>query len=184
MDLPSRTATDLKVRPFFAFFDPEPMVNENLIDVLIFIYENYMDSDDTIAKDQIMLEEELLKAGFAKLEIDSAFDWLDELARRQTSLLDSPVLESESIRIYSDQEQQYFDLEIQGLLHYLMQAGILNPVTLELVIERAMALKNDHLEVDDIKWIVLLVLLNQPGQENAIALMEEIVYNGDPGHLH
>jgi uncharacterized protein Smg (DUF494 family) len=26
--------------------------------------------------------------------------------------------------------------------------------------------------------------LNQPGQENAFALMEELVYNGEPVYLH
>ena len=41
-----------------------------------------------------------------------------------------------------------------------------------------------ELEAEDVKWIVLLVLLNQPGQENAFALMEELIYNGDPGELH
>ncbi len=160
------------------------MVNENLIDVLIYIYEHYMDSDNTVPRDQILLEEELRKAGFTKLEIDSAFDWLDELAQRQGSLVDSPVGTSKSIRIYSNVEQQHLDLEIQGLLHYLVHAGILDPVSRELVIERAMALDSQELDADDIKWIVLLVLLNQPGRENAIALMEEIVYNGDSGHLH
>ena len=41
-----------------------------------------------------------------------------------------------------------------------------------------------ELTADDVKWIVLLVLLNQPGQENAFALMEELVYNGEPLYLH
>lgn len=160
------------------------MVNENLIDVLIYIYENYMDSDDAAPRDQILLEEELLKAGFSQSEIESAFDWLDELARRQVSLVDSPVGGGESIRIFSEQEQHQLDVEMQGLLHHLLQTGILDPTSHELVIERAMALNSQELTTDDIKWIVLLVLLNQPGRENAIALMEEIVYNGDPGHLH
>ena len=41
-----------------------------------------------------------------------------------------------------------------------------------------------EMTADDVKWIVLLVLLNQPGQENAFALMEELVYNGEPVYLH
>jgi Smg protein len=52
------------------------------------------------------------------------------------------------------------------------------------VIERAMALDTADLEADDVKWIVLLVLLNQPGQESAFALMEELIYNGNPDVLH
>jgi Smg protein len=54
----------------------------------------------------------------------------------------------------------------------------------ERVIERAMAIESEELSADDVKWVVLLVLLNQPGQENAFALMEELVYNGEPLYLH
>jgi Smg protein len=54
----------------------------------------------------------------------------------------------------------------------------------ELVIERCMAIETEELTTDDVKWVVLLVLLNQPGHENAFALMEELVYNGEPPYLH
>ncbi len=144
-------------------------MNENLIDVLIFIYENYMDADNQ-PQDQILLEEELAKAGFSTEEIHKAFDWLDELAWRQGSL--------------TDQEQQRLDLETRGMLLYLEQIGILDAASRELVIERAMALDTEDLTADDVKWIVLLVLLNQPGQESAFALMEEMIYNGDQELLH
>ena len=159
-------------------------MNENVIDVLIYIYENYMDSDEAVPQDQIMLEEELIEAGFAKVEVQKAFDWLDELAWRQGHLNTGNVLVNQSIRIFTDQEQQRIDLETQGMLLYLEQIGVLDPRSRELVIERAMALETEELAADDVKWIVLLVLLNQPGQESAFALMEELVYNGDPGYLH
>lgn len=159
-------------------------MNENLIDVLIFIYENYMDDENKVPQDQIMLEEELSRAGFEKEEITGAFDWLDELAWRQGALAENSVHNSHSVRIYTQQEQQRIDLEIQGMLLYLEQTGILDPMSRELVIERAMALGNRELEAEDVKWIVLLVLLNQPGKEKAFALMEELIYNGDPDLLH
>lgn len=159
-------------------------MNENVIDVLIYIYENYMDGDEAVPTDQIMLEEELIEAGFPKLEVQKAFDWLDELAWRQGHLSSGNVLVNKSIRIFTDQEQQRIDLETQGMLLYLEQIGVLDPRSRELVIERAMALESEELGADDVKWIVLLVLLNQPGQESAFALMEELVYNGDPGYLH
>jgi Smg protein len=160
-------------------------VNENLIDVLIYIYENYMDSEESAPMDQVTLEEELLQAGFQQGEVSKAFDWLDELAWRQGSLLEYATRSpNRSMRIYSDREQQKIDLEIQGLLLTLEQSGILDPMSRELVIERCMAIETDVLSSDDVKWVVLLVLLNRPGQENAFALMEELVYNGEPPYLH
>ena len=158
-------------------------MNENLIDVLIFIYENYMDTE-TQPQDQILLEEELSNAGFEKEEIRKAFDWLDELAWRQGAITDAASSTRQSSRIFTASEQQRIDLETRGMLLYLEQSGILDPVSRELVIERAMALDTPELETDDVKWIVLLVLLNQPGQESAFALMEELIYNGNPDVLH
>ena len=158
-------------------------MNENLIDVLIFIYENYMDSENQ-PQDQILLEEELAKAGFESEEIKKAFDWLDELAWRQGSLTEAATTSRHSSRIFTSDEQQRIDLETRGMLLYLEQAGILDAASRELVIERAMALDTPDLEADDVKWIVLLVLLNQPGQESAFALMEELIYNGDPEIVH
>lgn len=161
-------------------------MNENLIDVLIYIYENYMDAEETSAFDQVMLEEELIQAGFQKGEVRKAFDWLDELAWRQGSLVEYSVNAepNKSIRVYNDPERQKIDLEIQGMLLHLEQIGILHPVSRELVIERCMAIETEELTSDDVKWVVLLVLLNQPGQENAFALMEELVYHGEPPYLH
>lgn len=160
-------------------------MNENLIDVLIYIYENYMDSEESIPMDQLTLEEELLQAGFQQGEVSKAFNWLDELAWRQGSLVEyGTAAPNHSIRILSDREQQRMDLETQGLLLNLEQSGILDPMSRELVIERCMAIETEELTTDDVKWVVLLVLLNQPGQENAFALMEELVYNGEPPYLH
>lgn len=161
-------------------------MNENLIDVLIYIYENYMDSEQSVPVDQITLEEELLQAGFKEGEVNKAFNWLDELAWRQGSLVEyeAAAVANRSMRIFSAQEQQKMDLEIQGMLLNLEQMGILDPMSRELVIERCMAIETEELTSDDVKWVVLLVLLNQPGQENAFALMEELVYNGEPPYLH
>ena len=159
-------------------------MTENLIDVLIYIYENYMDSEESVPVDQVTLEEELLQAGFQQGEVRKAFNWLDELAWRQGSLLEYGALPNHSMRIFSTEEQQKMDLEIQGMLLTLEQSGILDPMSRELVIERCMAIETEELTSDDVKWVVLLVLLNQPGQENAFALMEELVYNGEPPHLH
>ncbi len=160
-------------------------MNENLIDVLIYIYENYMDSEESVPVDQITLEEELLQAGFQEGEVRKAFNWLDELAWRQGSLLEyGTSAPNRSVRVFCDREQQKMDLEIQGMLLTLEQSGILDPMSRELVIERCMAIETEELTTDDVKWVVLLVLLNQPGQENAFALMEELVYNGEPPYLH
>ena len=91
-------------------------MNENVIDVLIYIYENYMDAEESAPTDQILLEEELVQAGFPQGEIKKAFNWLDELAWRQGSMAYADAQPNRSMRIYNEREQQRIDLEIQGML--------------------------------------------------------------------
>ncbi|MBG7601399.1 MAG: DUF494 domain-containing protein [Gammaproteobacteria bacterium] len=159
-------------------------MNENIIDVLIYIYETYMDGEKQLPSDQVLIEEHLLKVGFHEGEINKAFDWLDELAWRQGSLHENSDFSQASMRLYSDEEVQRIDMESRGLLLFLEQNGILDPLSRELVIERAMALENPELDSDDIQWIALLVLLNQPGQEAAFTVMQNLVYDGAPDLLH
>jgi Smg protein len=159
-------------------------VNENVIDVLIYIYETYMDGDQPVPSDHIMMQEELLEAGFRQDEIKKAFDWLDDLAWSQGTLEYTSGTTLPSVRIYTEAESRKLDTEIRGMLLFLEQNGILDPFSREIVIERAMALETEEMSADDVKWIVLLVLVNQPGQEAAFTLMEDLVYNGLPEYLH
>ncbi len=159
-------------------------MNENVIDVLIYIYETYMDGDQPVPPDQIIMQEELLNVGFQEGEITKAFDWLDELAWRQGMLSENGVLDSGSMRIYAEQEMLRLDSDARGMLLFLEQNGILDPISRELVIERAMALGSNELDIDDIQWIVLLVLVNQPGMEAAFTVMQDMVYDGIPDLLH
>jgi Smg protein len=158
-------------------------MNENVVDILIYLFENYMDSDQNPPSDQEVIHEELIQAGFPEGEIDKAFQWMEELALRQENqLLQSRA--SGSIRVYNDEEIHRLDTECRGLLLFLEHNNILDPTNRELVIDRAMALDTLQVGVDELKWVVLMVLINQPGQESAFAQMEDLVYNDVPAYLH
>ncbi|MEZ5671400.1 MAG: DUF494 family protein [Thiotrichaceae bacterium] len=60
---------------------------------------------------------------------------------------------------------------------FLEQANILDPQTRELVIDRVMALDTEEFTLEQLKWVVLMVLFNQPGQESSLAWMEDLVYD-------
>jgi len=158
-------------------------MNENVVDILIYLYENYMDGEQAPPSDQNQLRDELLQAGFPAIEIDKAFDWLDDLAHNAQS---SPgeVQKNKSLRVFTDEESARLDMDSRGLLIFLEQNGILTQNARELVIERALALDAPFIVEDELKWIILLVLMNQPGQETAFARMEDMVYNEIPVLLH
>ena len=158
-------------------------MNETVVDVLIYLYENYLDAEQSEQTDQNAVREELIEAGFPQVEINKAFDWLDELASQQTT----PVYRdhrNQSVRIYTEREARQLGTEGRGLLHFLEQSGILDQASRELVIDRAIALDSGPIGVDELKWITLMVLMNQPGQEIAFARMEDLVYSELPVYLH
>lgn len=47
-----------------------------------------------------------------------------------------------------------------------------------------MDLDNPEIELDDMKWVVLMVLFNVPGNESACHQMEELLYDDPEGVLH
>ncbi len=158
-------------------------MNENVVDILIYLFENYMDNDQESSSDQAAIQEELMQAGFPESEIQKAFRWMDGLADQQGA---QPLgaYTDHALRIYTHDEMNHLDIESRGLMLFLEQTNILDPVNRERVIERAMALDTRQVGVDDLKWVVLMVLMNQPGQETAFAQMEDLVYNDIPVYLH
>ena len=158
-------------------------MNENVVDILIYLYENYMDGEQAPPADQNELRDELLQAGFPALEINKAFDWLDDLAHNSQATA-SEDHKTQSIRIFTKEENSRLDLDSRGLLLFLEQNNILTQTARELVIERALALDTPFITEEELKWIILLVLMNQPGQEAAFARMEDMVYSEAPVFLH
>lgn len=155
-------------------------MKEDIFDVLIYLFENYLDGDSDNYPDTSVIASELLDAGFQQPDVNRAFDWLESLADIETiSTIASP-----SFRIFGSQEMAVFDLECRDFLMYLEHSGILSPANREIAIDRAMALKEEEITLDKLKWIVLMVLLSQPGDSAAFSRMEDIVYDLIPTSLH
>jgi len=159
-------------------------MKENVLDVLVYLFENYMADDIEPPEDQETLKTELSQAGFAQGEISRAFEWLDGLSTLQNSGISSKFNSPRAIRIYTIDEMERIDVECRGLLMYLEQAGALDSRSRELVIDRIMALNDDDVDHDVVKWVVLMVLFNQPGQEAAYAWMEDFVFEESFSQLH
>ncbi|HYQ92884.1 MAG TPA: DUF494 family protein [Candidatus Competibacteraceae bacterium] len=158
-------------------------MKENVLDVLLYLFQNYMSDEEDGSSDRESIETELLEAGFPSAEINQAFEWLDGLAARQ----ETPVMllnEERSFRIFTSQELARLDVQGRGFLLFLEQAGVLSSETRELVIDRVMALETEEIDLTQLKWIILMVLFNQPGQEEAYAWMEDLMFEDIAGYLH
>ncbi len=155
-------------------------MNEDIFDVLIYLFENYMDSDMDIDADTDTLKTELKAAGFNSKNIIQAFEWLDTLVQQEEPMFKS----NKNFRIFCAEENQKLDIECRDFIYFLQRLDILTPITRELVIDRAMAIDSHQVSIEKIQWISLIVLLNQPDEELAIAHMENIIYQEESAFLN
>jgi len=157
-------------------------MKETILDVLLYLFEHYFYDDPDAVRDRDSLQNGLIQAGFSPSEINKAFDWLDELAR-QRPVSAAPRLNT-PVRVYSDPELDRLDSECRGFLMFLEHSGVIDADQRELVLDRVMALDQDEVDVDDLKWVVLMVLFNQPGSEAAYAWMESQMFEDEPEPVH
>ncbi|MDQ3205710.1 MAG: DUF494 family protein [Pseudomonadota bacterium] len=162
-------------------------MKESILDVLLYLFEHYLAEDADLVRDRALLQsgplfEELGQAGFTPAEINKAFEWLDALAQQRP--LATPARADGPVRIYAGNELEKLDVECRGFLMFLEQHAVLDAGQRELVLDRAMALDQDELDLDDLKWVVLMVLFNQPGSEAAYAWMETQMFEDEPEPVH
>lgn len=148
-------------------------MKETVLDVLMYLLENYQEGEFSDADNQETLQEELVAAGFPDDQVKQAFNWLDGLAeQRQLPIVFGPTA---ATRLYAREEMAKISTECRGFLMYLEQLGILDAGLRELVIDRLMALR-EEIDLERVKWVCLLVLMNQPDAEEAFGHLEEMVY--------
>ena len=109
----------------------EPM-KENIFDVLMYLFENYMEDEIEILPDSDIVRTELLEAGFEQIEVNKAFDWLESLSLQRAIKASA----SPAFRIFCTQEKAKLDLECRNLLTFLENSGILNSANHALEIEK------------------------------------------------
>ena len=135
-----------------------------MFDVLVYLYENYWRPDACPDHDQ--LSRKLSAVGFDTEEIQEALSWLDGL----TTTAQGYVGEQGelSTRLYTASEREMLGNDSLAFISFLESAGVLPPPMREMVIDRAMAVSADGLELDDIKVIVLMVFWSLGEEPDAL----------------
>ncbi len=166
-------------------FGAEPVrnvrvMNNSVFDILIYVFDRYL-LEDLPAAERSELARDLESAGFGEANVERALDWLADLAEQR----EPPTPRGDSsFRVYAPEELTRLDAQCRGLLTSLEYAGILSAAQRELVIDRLLALDTDELDLDHVKWVVLMVLSSQPGQEIAYSRMEDLVFDVSPREPH
>ena len=155
-----------------------------MFEILMYLFENYMDGSVKLHSDHDTVMAQLEQAGFSTHEIGLALDWLEGLSRMQETTDVPYAVTPYAMRHYSFEELERINVQGRGLLLYLEQIGILDPITREVVLDRLMALDQRELDVGRIKWVVLIALFNQPEKKNALSLLQDMILSDVFGVLH
>jgi Smg protein len=165
-------------------------MNGTVLDILIYVFDRYMFDEAPEVPEREALARDLESAGFGEANVERALDWLADLAGERhrpglnTAEGVAPRIQSAALRIYSTLELTRLSVDCRGLLLSLENADILSPGQRELVIDRLLALDVEDLTLDQVRWVVLMVLSSQPGQEQACARMETLVFDPDTAVAH
>ncbi|CAE6483595.1 MAG TPA: DUF494 domain-containing protein [Nitrosomonas nitrosa] len=131
-----------------------------MYEILIYLFENYFDKGD--CPDSATLTHKLTMAGFGENEICQALTWLSDFTSQKDSEHYSAALaDSTSLRWYAPSEMEAIDIEGRGFILFLEQAGILNPLQRELLIDRVLKMDGSNASLEKIKLVVLLDLWTQ-----------------------
>ena len=147
----------------------------SVLDILIYVFDRYMLEDTSEVPERDDLARDLELMGFGSASVERALDWLAGLADVRLQSAETPACVRPSLRLYSDGELTRLPTESRGFLMHLERHGILSPLQREVVLDRLLALDSEELDTEQIKWVVLMVLSSQPGQEQAFARMEDLV---------
>jgi Smg protein len=159
-------------------------MKESVLDILIFLFENYFDADLESASEpnRDTLKDELERAGFSQREVTQALEWLEQLSADPQRAGAVPT--ARAIRVFDAREQARLDTECRGYIQYLENIGILSAAQRELVIDRLLALEARQIDIEQVKWVVLMALFSQPGHEHAYMRMENLVLDNQLSTMH
>jgi len=164
------------------------IIKQSVVDVLMFLFESYLEDDETnetrrVTDKRDSIQIRLEEMGFHNQEINQAFDWLEDLADLQAENQPFIDIKPTSTRIYSEEEKKLINQESIGFFNFLEQNNILTPGTRELILDRIVAL-GQPLDAEQLKWIIMIVLHTNPGQENTSDLIEDFIFDDVIDRIH
>lgn len=144
---------------------------ESTLEVLFYLFENYSEVDD-VSQNRDALQGYLSEAGFPPKRISHAFDWLESLADEDDDYIIEPS--KKTFRVFSHYECRWINSDCRSYLMFLDEMHVLTPAMRERAIDRVLELKDISFNLNKLKWVILMLLLNQPNSEAAYTWMDSV----------
>ena len=125
-----------------------------MAEVIAFLIEHFQDFDACPPPEDLgrLLED----AGFDATEIGNTLKMLEVLLN--SSEFAAEPLDSQSVRVYSNEETDNLPQEVMGLMQYLVSERAITYEQREIVIHALMHIPSEEITVDTAKVLTLLVL--------------------------
>jgi Smg protein len=151
-----------------------------MFEVLLYLFENYFNPEACPQSDALVRK--LSAVGFERDDIDEALDWLDGLSEVTSDAIPQGFHDG-AVRVYSAFEYERLGSDAIGFLAFLESAGVLDHVLRELIIDRAVAIGDSPISIEQLKVVVLMILWSQEAEVDALVL-EELLDDGSPREIH
>ncbi len=149
-------------------------MKENVVDILKYLFESYLDEEFNQIPTDKQVQKELSLAGFNKKNITKAFQWLEDLSLIEDDLFEQP--ESLQNRVYNSYELERFSTQARGFILYLENKGLLDFNLRETIIDKALALDIEEIDLNLIQWVVLMVFYNISDSDAVFTWIENIIF--------
>ena len=157
-------------------------MTNNILDVLTFMFDILFESaeqDSTQEVDDELLKSHLSDAGFDADRIEKALNWLDNIAALQDGSVTAFDTTHNSMRIYNEIEKNKLDSKARGFIMFMENMGQLSASQRETVIDQVMSLGDSKLTIDDLKWVVMMVIGNSSEAPVPAQWMESVMFYDD-----
>lgn len=151
-----------------------------VFDILMYLFETYLDDDQSEIPSADNIRNELSRIGFHDSNVDKTFKWLDDLSTLKEYNFTIEQIDNNSFRTFSAIESNTFDQQAQAVLIELVNLNILTPTQREIIIDKALALDIAPINQEQMKWVVLMVLFNMPDSAGSFTWIQDLLYQEFP----
>lgn len=159
-------------------------MKDDVLDVLMYLFDHYEDDDLQMSVEHDVLRGRLMDAGFPAQEIDKAFAWVDKLAgsEGQQEFIQQPS--PSAMRSYTSAEQEKMNTRCRSFLLFLEQAEVINALQRENIIDGVMALESERINLEQLKWIIMMILENQADDDDEMTWKQDLMLGETEGMVH
>src|SRR5512137_2377114 len=155
--------------------------SEPMFDVLVYLFENC--AAFRACRDADSITRRLAEAGFDDDQITDAIAWLRDLDQVTSDNIALRAPTDGAFRVYAGFETSRLTPRGIAFLAFLEAEGQLTPTQREIVIERALAVREVPVSLAKLKVTVLMVLWSQQADIDAL-MLEELLDDGADREVH